>query len=66
MGRPTFVNLNPNKCNQELRYYPFTVNLDRCNRSCNNLNNPSYKTYSPNKTENVNLSVFKLIAKVNE
>ena len=63
-GRPPFVNLNPNKYNEGLRYYPFTVNLD--NRSCNNLNNTSYKTYSPNKTEDVNLSVFKMIARINE
>ena len=35
------------------------VNLDRCNGSCNTLDNA-------NKTENVNLNVFNLIARINE
>ena len=30
MTQPSFINLHPNKYNQELRYYPFAVNLDRC------------------------------------
>ena len=28
MTRPTLINLNPDKHNQGLRYYPFMVNLD--------------------------------------
>ena len=31
----TFVNLHPNKYSQELRYYTFAVNLDRCLGNCN-------------------------------
>ena len=31
MLRPTLINLNP----IELRYYPFMINLDKCNVSCN-------------------------------
>ena len=27
--QPTLISLNPNKCNQELRYYPFAVKLDK-------------------------------------
>ena len=37
MTRPTFIDLNPDECNQVLCYYPFMVNLDRCNGSCNTL-----------------------------
>ena len=35
---PTLINLHPNEYNQELRYYPFTVKLDRCAGSCTSLN----------------------------
>ena len=30
MTQPTLINLHPNECSQELPYYPFAVNLDRC------------------------------------
>ena len=30
MTRPTLIDLNPDKYNQELRCYPFMVKLDRC------------------------------------
>ena len=44
MIRTTLINLNSDECNQVWRYYPFMVNLDRCNGSCNTLNNSSKKT----------------------
>ena len=31
--QPTLINLHPNEYSQELRYYQFGVNLDRCVRS---------------------------------
>ena len=49
MTRPTFIDLNPNKYKIGLHYYPFMVNLDRCNGSCNTLDDPS------GRIENVNL-----------
>ena len=30
MPQPTVINLHPNKCSQELHYYPFSVKLNRC------------------------------------
>ena len=33
MPQSTLINLHPNECSQELHYYPFAVNLDRCVRS---------------------------------
>ena len=39
--RPTLINLHPNEVIQWLHYYPFTVNLDRCIRSCNTLDDTS-------------------------
>ena len=55
MTRPTFVDLNPDKCNQELRYYPFMVSLDRCNGNFNTLDDPSARSCVQNKIENGNL-----------
>ena len=36
-ARPTLIDLIRNEYNQGLRYYPFMVNLNRCNGSCNNI-----------------------------
>ena len=47
-------------------YYPFTVKLDRCVGSCNTLNDLSNKVCVPNKTEDLNLSVFNMITGINE
>ena len=51
---------------QEFHYYPFAVKLDRCVGCCNNLNDLSDKVCIPNKTEDLNLSVFKMITEINE
>ena len=44
--------------NQEFYYYPFTVKLYKCAGSCNSLNDLCNKVCVPNKTEDLNLSVF--------
>ena len=50
----------------ELQYYPFGVNLDWCVESCNTLNDLCNKVCVPNKTEDLNLSVFNIITGINE
>ena len=42
------------------------VSLDRCNGSCNTLDNPSGRIYVLNKTKDINLNVFNMIARTNE
>ena len=64
--QPTLINLHPNEYSQELHYYPFSVKLDRCVGSCNTLNDSSNKACAPNKTEDLNLSVFNMITGINE
>ena len=64
--QPTFINLHSNKYSQELDCYSFAVKLDRCVGSCNNLNNLSNEVCVPNKTENLNLSMFSMIAGINK
>ena len=55
---PTLINLHPNEYSQEFRYYQFVVKLNRCVGSCCTLNDLSNKICVPNKTEDLNLSVF--------
>ena len=49
-----------------MHYYPFMINLDRCNGSCNTLDEPSGKICVPNKKEDINLYVFNMITEINE
>ena len=61
MTQTTLINLHPNEFSQELHYYPFAVNLDRCAGSFNTLDDLSNKVCVPNETEDLNLHVFNLI-----
>ena len=62
----TLINLHPNEYSQEFHYYPFVVKLDRCVGSCNTLNDLCNKLCVPNKTEDLNLSMFNMITGINE
>ena len=66
MAGPTLIYINPIEYNQRLSYYPFMVNLDRCNGICNTINDISGRTCVWNKTEVVNLSAFNIIARINK
>ena len=48
----------------QLKYYPFIITLDKCIWSCNSANDLSLKIYVPNKTKNVNVKVFNMIANI--
>ena len=61
MYQPTLINLHPNEYSQEFHYYSFSVKLDRCVGSCITLNDLSNKLCVPNKTEDLNLSMFSMI-----
>ena len=50
----------------ELRYYPFAVNLDRCAGSCNTVDDLSSRVCVPNETEDLNLDIFNMITGINE
>ena len=47
-------------------YCPFSVKLDRCDRSCNTLIDLSNKVCVPNKIEDLNLNVCNMITGINE
>ena len=65
MIQPTYINLHLNQYSQEFHYYPFAVKLDRCAGNCNTLNDLSNKLFVPNKTEDLNLNVFNMVAGIN-
>ena len=64
MTQPFLFDLHSNKYIEGLRCYPFAVNLDRCMGSSNTLNDLSNKVCVPNKTEDLNWSVFNMITEM--
>ena len=63
MTLPTVIVLNPDEYNQRSLYYPFIVSLDGCKGICGNLRK---RICVSNKTEDVNLSIFNMITRINE
>ena len=61
MTQRTLINLDPNEYTQEFHCYSAAVKLDICAGSCNTVNDLSNKVRIPNKTEDLNLSVFNTI-----
>ena len=66
MIQPALINLHPNEYSKKFQYYPFAVKFDRCVGSCYTLNDLSNKIWVPNKSEDLNLSMFNMITVVNE
>ena len=62
MIRPAFIDLNPVKLN----YYPFMSKIDKCNGSCNVVDDLSMKIYLLSETKDVNVKVFNQITRINE
>ena len=62
LGRPTLIDLNPN----EPDVYPLSIGLDRCNGTCNTLDDPSDRICVQNISDDVNLQAFKMITRINE
>ena len=55
--RPEIINVN----NNEPVFYPFSIKVTECSRSCNNINNPLARSCFPDVVKNMNLKVFNLI-----
>ena len=66
MFQPTLINLHSNEHRQKFHCNPFVVKLGRCVRNCNTLNDLSNILCVPNKTEDLNLTVFIMITGLNE
>ena len=59
MVRPAVIDLNP----VELKYYPFTISLDKCTGICNVL---SPKICATKETKDINVKVFNMITSKSE
>ena len=66
MTQPTLINLYSGEYSQGLHYYSFLVNLVRCVRSCNTLNDLSNRVHVPNKKDDLKLRVFDNITEISE
>ena len=60
--RPEIVNVNSN----EPTFYPYSVKINKCRGSCNNINDPYAKMYIPGVVKNMNIKVFDLMSWTNE
>ena len=47
-------------------FYPYSIKVNKCSRSCNNINNPYAKICVPDVIKNINVKVFNLMSRINE
>ena len=59
--RPETVNINSN----EPSFYPYSVKINKCSGSSNNINDPFAKLYVLDVVKNINLKVFNLMSRNN-
>ena len=55
-----------NNNNIEPVFYPFSIKVNKCSRSCNNINNPYAKLCVPDVVTNINVKVFNLMSFSNQ
>ena len=60
--RPQKIDVNSN----EPSFYPYSVKINKCSGSCNNINDPYAKLCVPDVVKNINVKVFNLISRTNE
>ena len=60
--RTKIININ----NNEPTFYPFSIKVNKCSGSCNNINDPHEKLCVPDVVKNINIKVFNLMSRTNE
>ena len=60
--RTKIMNIN----NNEPVLYPFSIKVNKCSGSCNNINNPYAKLCVPDVVKNINVKVFDLMSWSNQ
>ena len=61
--RPEIININSN----EPWFYPWSVNIiNKCNGTCNNINDPYAKSCVPDVIKNINVKGYSLISTANK
>ena len=56
------IDINSN----ELLFYPYSIEVNKCSGSCNDINDPNTKLCVPNVVKNINVKIFNLMSKTNE
>ena len=57
---PEIINSN------EPLFYPYSIKVNKCSGSCNDINDPYAKLCVPHVNKNINVKVFNLISRTNE
>ena len=60
--RPKIININSN----EPLFYRYSINVNKCIGSCNNINDPYAKLYVLDIIKNINVKVFNLMSRTNK
>ena len=55
--RPEIININSNSP----IFYPFSIKINKCSGSCNNINNPYAKICVPDIIKDLNVKVLNLM-----
>ena len=62
-SRPKIIDVNTVS---EPVYYPYSVLINKCSGSCNDLNDPMAKLCVPDITNSINMKVYNLLMQANE
>ena len=60
--RPEIININSN----EPSFYPYSILINKCRGSYNNINDPYPKLCAPDVIKDKNIEVFNLMSRTNE
>ena len=60
--RPEIININ----NNEPLFYPYSIKVNKCSSSCNNVNDPNSRMSVPGVVKNINVKIFNLMSRTNE
>ena len=60
--RPEIININSNNPS----FYSYSIKVNKCRGSCNNINDPYSKLCVPDVVKNMNVKVFNLMSRTNE
>ena len=61
-ARPKIIDVN----NNEPVFYSYSIKVNKCSGSCNNVNNPYTKMCVPDIVKSINVKVFNLMQRINE
>ena len=60
--RTEIININSN----EPKFYPYSIKVNKCSGSCNNISDPYGKLCVPDAVNNINVKLFNLMSITNE